>query len=152
MIIATLNDSARSEALHPLFKKFFDYVKTHDLLHAPLGRVELDGERLFINHVEQALVPADKQLLEAHRRYIDIHVVLEGVEQIGWKPLEAVTLEKQPYDEAADCALYADRPTSWATLHPGQFAIVFPEDPHAPLVGEGTVHKLIGKIAIEDVR
>lgn len=152
MILSTLTDSARSEALHPLFRQFFDYVKSHDLLHAPLGRIELDGDRLFINNVDAALVAADTQPLEAHRRYIDIHVVLEGEERMGWKPLEAVTDERQPYDAAADCALYGDAPTSWATLRAGQLAIVFPEDPHAPLVGEGRVRKLIGKILIEDER
>ncbi len=148
MILSTLADSARTEPLHPLFKRFFDYVRGHDLLHAPLGRIEVDGDRLFINNVDAALVDAGSQPLEAHRDYIDIHVVLEGEERIGWRPLGDVADVRQPYDAATDCALYADRPTSWSTLRPGQFAVVFPEDPHAPLVGEGRVRKLIGKIKV----
>lgn len=148
MIISSLADSARVEALHPLFKRFFDYVKTHDLLHAPLGRIELDGDRLFINNSEAEAVDADAQLLEAHRQYADIHVLLDGCEQIGWRPLGEVADVRQPYDAATDCALYGDRPTSWATLLPGHFAIVFPEDPHAPLVGHGRIRKLVGKIKL----
>lgn len=148
MILTTLADSGRIEPLHPLFKRFFDYVKTHDLRHAPTGRIDVDGDRLFINHVETALTDAATQPLEAHRDYIDIHVVLDGEEQFGWLPLADATDVRQPYDAAADCALYADRPSSWLTLRPGLCAIVFPEDPHAPVVGSGRVNKLIGKIKV----
>ena len=41
MIVSNLQNSARVEALHPLFKQLFDYVKANDLLNAPLGRIEL---------------------------------------------------------------------------------------------------------------
>lgn len=148
MILTTLADSGRIEPLHPLFKRFFDYVKEHDLLHAPLGRIEVDGDRLFINNVEADLTDAVTQPLEAHREYIDVHVVLGGEEHFGWRPLADCAAVRQSYDPAADCALYADRPSSWLTLRPGQAAIVFPEDPHAPVVGEGRVRKLIGKIKL----
>lgn len=148
MILTTLADSGRIEPLHPLFKRFFDYVKGHDLLHAPLGRIEVDGDRLFINNVEADLTDAATQPLEAHREYIDVHVVLDGEEHFGWRPLADCADVRQSYDPAADCALYADRPSSWLTLRPGQAAIVFPEDPHAPVVGGGRVRKLIGKIKL----
>lgn len=148
MILTTLADSGRIEPLHPLFKRFFDYVKEHDLLHAPLGRIEVDGDRLFINNVEADLTDSATQPLEAHREYIDVHVVLGGEEHFGWRPLADCAAVRQSYDPAADCALYADRPSSWLTLRPGQAAIVFPEDPHAPVVGEGRVRKLIGKIKL----
>ena len=71
MIVSRLENSSRIESLHPLFKQLFDYVKTHDLLNAPLGRIELDGDNLFINNVNPECVPADKQVLEMHRDYID---------------------------------------------------------------------------------
>ena len=56
MVLGTLKDSARYEALHPLFARVFAYVKEHDLLHAELGRIELEGDTLFINNVEPATV------------------------------------------------------------------------------------------------
>ena len=67
MIVSRLENSSRIESLHPLFKQLFDYVKTHDLLNAPLGRIELDGDNLFINNVNPECVPADKQVLETVR-------------------------------------------------------------------------------------
>ncbi|EXY66042.1 hypothetical protein M085_1478, partial [Bacteroides fragilis str. 3986 N(B)19] len=120
------------EGLHPLFKTLFDYVKTHDLFHAELGRIEIDGDNLFINNVNPECVARDKQVLELHRDYIDVHILLEGTETIGWKAIEDLKDEVKPYEANGDCALYSDAPTTFVDLLPGQFMIVYPEDPHAP--------------------
>ena len=148
MIVSNLQHSERIETLHPLFKKAFDYIKSHDLLHTPCGRIEIEGDDLFINNVNPDLVSAEAQVLEMHRDYIDIHVLLEGEETIGWKPVEDCTDVKLPYDASADCALYADRAQVYTTLRPGQFMIVWPEDPHAPVIGSGKVRKLIVKVRV----
>lgn len=148
MIVSNLPNSQRVESLHPLFKTLFDYVKTHDLLHAELGRIEIDGDRLFINNVNPECVPAEKQVLELHRDYIDVHILLEGAERIGWKAIEDLTTETKPYEQEGDCALYSDTPTTFVDLLPGQFAIVYPEDPHAPVIGQGKIRKLIAKVKV----
>lgn len=148
MIVSNLQNSERIESIHPLFKQLFDYVKTHDLLHTECGRIELAGDDLFINNVNPTCVSASDQVLEVHRDYIDVHILLEGKERIGWKALEDVTDLKQAYQKEGDCALYSDTPTSFVDLLPGQFLIVFPEDPHAPVIGEGKIRKLIGKVKI----
>lgn len=148
MIVSNLQNSERIESLHPLFKQLFDYVKTHDLLHTECGRIELAGDDLFINNVNPTCVSASDQVLEVHRDYIDVHILLEGKEKIGWKALEDVTDLKQAYQKEGDCALYSDTPTSFVDLLPGQFLIVFPEDPHAPVIGEGKIRKLIGKVKL----
>lgn len=148
MIVSNLQNSERIESLHPLFKQLFDYVKTHDLLHTECGRIELAGDDLFINNVNPTCVSASDQVLEVHRDYIDVHILLEGKERIGWKALEDVTDLKQAYQKEGDCALYSDTPTSFVDLLPGQFLIVFPEDPHAPVIGESKIRKLIGKVRL----
>lgn len=148
MIVSSLQHSDRIESLHPMFKKVFDYVKTHDLLNTPCGRIELQGDDLFINNVNPECVAASDQVLEAHRLYIDIHILLEGEETIGWKSIEDCTNETKPYDEAADCALYTEMASAYVKLLPGQFMIVWPEDPHAPVIGEGKIRKLIVKVKI----
>lgn len=148
MIVSNLQNSRRVESLHPLFKTLFDYVKTHDLLHAEPGRIEIKGDDLFINNVNPECVARDKQVLEVHRDYIDVHILLEGAETIGWKAIEDLTCETKPYEKEGDCALYSDTPTTFVDLLPGQFAIVFPEDPHAPVIGQGKIRKLIAKVKI----
>ena len=128
MIVSNLQNSQRIEGLHPLFKSLFDYVKTHDLLHADLGRIEVDGDHLFINNVNPECVTSDQQVLELHHDYIDVHILLEGEEMIGWKALEDLQNE--------------------TSLLPGQFVIVYPEDPHAPVIGSGKIRKLIAKVKL----
>lgn len=149
MIVSNLQNSSRIESLHPLFKTLFDYVKSHDLLHTELGRIEISGNDLFINNVNLESVPSDKQVLELHHDYIDIHIVLEGCETIGWKAVEDLKEEIKPYSKEEDCALYTDKATTYINLLPGQFAIVFPEDPHAPIIGKGKIRKLIAKVKIQ---
>lgn len=148
MIISNLQNSQRIEALHPLFKMLFDYVKSHDLLHTETGRIEICGNNLFINNVYPDAVAKEKQVLEIHNDYIDVHILLEGRETIGWKAIEDLSSEIKPYEKEGDCALYADEPTTYVDLLPGQFMIVYPEDPHAPIIGTGKIRKLIAKIRL----
>lgn len=148
MIISNLQNSSRIEPLHPLFKRLFDYVKSHDLLRAELGRVEIDGSDLYVVNTAADAVPQEKQLLEVHRAYIDVHILLEGEERIGWKALEDAADEVKPYDADGDCALYGDGATAYVDLHPGEFVVVYPEDAHAPLIGCGKIRKLIAKVKL----
>lgn len=148
MILTTLNDAGRILSLHPLFQKLFAYVQEHDLIHAPLGRITIDGDNLFINNVNPQCVSSSEQKLEAHQHYIDVHILLEGRERIGWRALEECTNTVQPYDETSDSALYGDIPTSYVDLLPGQVCIVWPEDAHAPVIGEGKIRKLIAKVKL----
>ena len=148
MILGNLKHTDRIENLHPKFKQLFDYVKNTDLLLVPTGRIELDGEHLFINNVAPQCIEKEKQVLEVHHRYIDVHILLDGKETIGWKAIEDVQEEIKSFSEEEDCALYADRGTTYVDLLPGQFMIVYPEDPHAPIIGEGIIRKLIGKVEL----
>lgn len=148
MILALLSDCERYEALHPLFKQIFDYVKSNDLLHVPAGRIVIDGDKLFINVSDANLVPAESQKLEVHRKYIDIHFPLSGAEIVGWSPLLRLNESEAPFDVENDFALYAEVPSTYFTVNPGEFYIVYPEDGHAPIIGEGVLRKLIVKVLI----
>lgn len=148
MILTNLQNTERIESLHPLFKKLFDYVKTHNLAEEPTGRIDLDGDNLFINNSNPTLIPAEKQVLEMHRKYIDVQILLEGEETVGWKALEDLQHTCKEYDEEGDYALSDEKPTTYFNVKAGQIYILYPEDLHAPIIGEGTVRKAIGKVLI----
>ena len=80
--------------------------------------------------------------------YIDVHILLEGNETIGWKASEELKTEIKSYVKEEDCALYSDQPTTFVNIQPGEFVIVFPEDPHAPAIGNGKIRKLIAKVRV----
>ena len=149
MIYSTLSESKRIESLHPKFKELFDFVKNNDLLNRETGRIELDGDFLFINNVNPTMMKVEEQVLEVHRQYIDVHFPLDKAENIGIKPLKDCTEEKASYNEKDDYALFTDTPTNFITVQPGEFLIVYPEDAHAPVIGEGKLRKLIAKVKLD---
>lgn len=148
MYIGKIERSARIEALHPGFKTLFDYVAKHDFDALPLGRIEVDGDNLYIMNLDIAGADKEAQPLEMHRKYIDVHILLGGADAIGWKPIESIEAYSQDYDESADCALSPDAPQFYVDMRPGDVCIVYPEDPHAPAISHGRIRKLIGKVKI----
>ena len=149
MIIADIKDRERYFALHEKMEQLWEYVLSHDLAHAPAGRIAIDGERVFINVDDSEMQPAEERPLEVHRRYIDVQIPLTASETVGWKPLAALTTAAtEPFDAARDIAFYRERAQAYLPVHPGQFYIMFPEDAHAPIIGNGRIKKLIGKILI----
>ena len=56
----------------------------------------------------------------------------------------------EPNNEEKDIAFFVDRPTAYTKIYPGQFAIYFPEDGHAPGIGEGNIRKVIVKVQVEE--
>lgn len=148
MIYTTLTESSRIEDLHPNFKELFDYVKNNNLLNHEIGRITLDGENLFINNVNPKMMKPEEQVLEVHEEYIDVHFPLDKAEIIGVRPLKDCTKLKSPFNKEEDYALYEDTPSNFITVNPGEFLIVYPEDAHAPIIGEGKIRKLIAKVRI----
>ena len=148
MIVTNLENATRYESLHSAFKQVFDYVKANDLLNTVCGKIVLDGDNLFINNVELTGLAQSEQVLEVHRTYIDIHILLEGEEIVGWKALEDVENMTKVYSSEDDCALSDDIPTSYTKLKAGGVVIVYPEDLHAPVIGVGNIRKLIAKIKL----
>ncbi len=148
MIHSTLKYSERIEPLHPLYKTLFDYVKTHDLRQMECGRIEIDGDNLYINLCTPESKKATEQVHEVHREYIDVHFLIEGEETIGCSIIDDMKELVHDYDPKGDAYLYADMATNYIKMKPGDFLIVYPEDPHAPLIGEGRIKKAIAKVKI----
>lgn len=150
MILNSLNSTERVERLHPLFKKAFDYIKATDFSKMEDGKYELEGSRLFVNVASLFGKKKDEVAIETHKKYIDIQMPLLGVEKIGWKPGCELQEVSVPYSEENDIEFYVDRPTAYTKIYPGQFAVYFPEDGHAPGIGEGNIRKVIVKIQVEE--
>lgn len=148
MIIDSLEEAARYGSLHPLFPRAFDALKGPDLASLAPGRHPLDAEGLYLVIARAEGAGTDGAVLEAHRRYIDIQMVIEGTDLIGWRPLSACTDVRSPYDEAKDVILYGERPLVWNPVGGTRFAVYFPGDAHAPMGGTGRLLRAIIKIGI----
>jgi YhcH/YjgK/YiaL family protein len=56
--------------------------------------------------------------------------------------------ENGDYNPDKDVQLYNEQPDMYFQLTNGQFAIFFPEDVHAPMIGTGEIKKLVIKVKI----
>jgi YhcH/YjgK/YiaL family protein len=90
----------------------------------------------------------DAAKMETHNKYIDIQMPLTTTETMGWKATKELKKITQPYNEEKDITFFADTPTTYIQVQPGEFAIFFPEDGHAPGIAEGNFKKVIVKVRI----
>ncbi|MGI5816494.1 MAG: YhcH/YjgK/YiaL family protein [Armatimonadota bacterium] len=148
MIIDRLENLDRYVEMHPGFEAAFDLIRNFDFDAAEDGPAEIDGERLTINVLRRDLKTKDAAKLEAHERYVDIQVMFSGEEVFGWKLTDECEQPQAPYNAEKDVILYDDTPDGYWPLLENMFVIFFPEDAHAPMVGEGKVEKLVVKVLL----
>jgi YhcH/YjgK/YiaL family protein len=148
MILDTLDNAENYFALNPRFKAAFQYLKNPALNKDTAERIDLEDDQLYALTTHKSGKKRHEAKLEAHRKYIDIQFVLGGIDSMGWRPARTCTKVESPYSEEKDIAFFADEPMMWFPVHPGTYAIFFPEDAHAPMVSDGEIHKIIVKVAI----
>ena len=150
MITDTITNAARYTALHPDFADAVQLLQTLDFAALPDGQVPCGNPniRLFIQ--TETLRTREAALPEAHLNHIDIQVPLNGRETYGW--IDRSRLQHgQGYNEERDIEFFDCEPETWLTLQPGEFALFFPNDAHAPLVGgEKSIRKAVFKICVAE--
>ena len=149
MIIDTLDNAPRYFSAHPLFAKAFEYIQQTDLAGAADGKGDIaDGLKYIISNAPGKTKETSLAKFECHDKFIDIQLCINGVETIGWKPREKCAIANGDYNPEKDVRFYGDTPDTFFQLTDGQFAIFFPEDVHAPMIGNGTIKKLVIKVKI----
>lgn len=149
MILCTLADFQRHASLHPRFPELAELLTRLEPGTWPEGRTELDGEAFYVMTVPEARTRPTAPL-ETHQRYIDVQVVLEGLDTMGWAPLSACPTVREPYDPAGDIAFFEEPPLARFPVPAGHVAVFFPEDAHVPLLGNGErVSKLVFKVRVD---
>lgn len=152
MILDRLEHASRYEGLGPAFRKAFAWLAETRFEGLPDGRQEVDGERVYALLSSYTTAAADSKKLEAHRRYADIQVVLEGEEVLYWAPLEGLRSEVA-YQPEKDVEFFAEPAASSSALHlrPGLFGLFLAQDAHKPgchLGGATAVRKLVVKVQL----
>jgi biofilm protein TabA len=131
------------------WKKAFDFLAGLNE-NSPEGKFEIQGQDIFCSISRyETLVPWECAL-EAHRKYVDIQIVLDGAESIDWYPINVLTI-KDPYDNEKDVEFYNRMQDSWSRIDlcPGIFAVFFPSDAHMPRLMIGEFPKTIKKAVIK---
>lgn len=149
MIIDTIQNAYKYFSIHPLFAKAFDFIHSTDLANKPDGNSDIaEGLKAIFSNKTGMTAEASVAKFECHNKHIDIQLCINGTETIGWKPREKCFKENGSYNEEKDVQLYHEQPDTYFQMTNGQFAIFFPEDVHAPMIGEGNIKKLVIKVQI----
>ena len=150
MIIDTLFNSEKYNTIHPLFAKAFEYIKSQNLAKIEDGKFEIDGDNLIaiVSNKKGISVAESIAKFECHNKHIDIQLCIKGKEQFGWKPRSECKEQKGEYNAEKDVVFYSDAPDMYFQLTDNQFTIFFPEDVHAPMIGEGEIKKMVIKVKI----
>ena len=136
MIVTNINspELKKYATLHPAFNEAFAQMKKILSDGAEDGRIVVDGDRLFINVQSYQSKTENNCAFEAHKRYIDIQLILEGEEIIGFESADELEVTKE-YDPDGDYMLFAlNGRYDKVRVKAGEFAIIFPEEPHAPAI------------------
>ncbi|PKN53776.1 MAG: YhcH/YjgK/YiaL family protein [Deltaproteobacteria bacterium HGW-Deltaproteobacteria-13] len=148
MILDVLENAHRYPALNKGFAKAFDFLLRPDLKELPVGKYEIDSDRVYAIVSKQNGRRKEDALLETHEKYIDIQFVLAGTDDMGWKPKSLCKKPAGEYDHKNDEQIFMDEPDAWITTQSGAFVIFFPEDAHMPLISSGQIHKVVIKVAV----
>ncbi|MEO8416306.1 MAG: YhcH/YjgK/YiaL family protein [Ginsengibacter sp.] len=150
MIVDNLLNAEKYFCMHPLFAKAFDYIKSRDLGTIEPGKYEIDGDQLrsIVSNKKGMTAMESAAKFECHDKHIDIQLCIKGTEQMGWKPRQDCIQQKGDYNPEKDVTFYNDAPDMYFQLTNNQFAIFFPEDVHAPMIGDDEIMKMVIKVKI----
>ncbi len=145
MIIDTLDNLGKYVGLNPLFADVVSFLKENDLSTLEDGKHPIKGGDLFVNITTAKGRTKEAAVLETHINMIDIQIPIDNDETYGYTPLQ--DLPAFEYNAEKDITKYGTTlAQTYVTCRPGQMAIFFPQDGHAPCIGDKDIRKAIFKV------
>ena len=146
MIIETIDNLGKYVALNPLFADVVEFLNSHDLQTLEAGKYPIKDKDLFLNLQVAKQRTKETAFLETHVEMIDIQIPVTAAETFGYTPL--CDLPAFDYNAEKDITKYGDtKAQTYVTVNPGQFAIFFPQDGHAPCITDAPeIKKAIFKV------
>ncbi|MBP8273317.1 MAG: YhcH/YjgK/YiaL family protein, partial [Acidobacteria bacterium] len=124
MVTDRLANADLYRSLSPRIAAALAYVETTDFTALSDGRYDVDGDNIFALVQRYPSKPLLDGRWEAHRKHIDLQVVLSGVEKIGYVSIDQLTAE--PYDENKDLTWLSGEAGQWITVPAGHFTLLWP--------------------------
>jgi YhcH/YjgK/YiaL family protein len=146
MILDTLDRLECYEYISPLMDKVVDFFRNTNLESLEPGRIDLQGDDLFVNVNRQGAQTRDEASIEAHKEYIDIQVPISCDEEMGFIPVAFMPSPSKPYNADRDVAFYPGLCDTYLNVRRGMFVVFFPGEGHAPAITNNGILKLIVKI------
>jgi YhcH/YjgK/YiaL family protein len=151
VVVAHMGDETQNEALAAYLAQVLSGLRDLDTSTDLSGPATFGSLEVTLKDLSYTTEPEERRRFEAHRRNIDVQLLLSGRERIYWAPTSALAPETA-YDPAQDVAFYSGESAGHIDLEPGLAAVFFPADAHKPncRLSEGPpeVRKLVVKIPL----
>ncbi|PNY20338.1 YhcH/YjgK/YiaL family protein [Streptococcus parauberis] len=147
MIIDKLSQLANYKHLNSNLDAAIQFIQNTNLNTISFGKHEILGNDIFMNSMEVTTIKNHDSNFEYHEAYADIHIVIEGEEQIFY----GIGQEKKikDFQQIDDIGFSSFKRYSVIDLIPGYFTIFFPKESHQPgqqLGNDKHIKKVVVKV------
>ena len=132
-----------------IWQKVFAFVKECSA-DTESGRHAIAGEDAYASVFSYDTKPSKEGVYEAHRKQIDIQILLKGRELVYATDIDGLTV-KTEYNVEKDYALFNDpaRLPGATPLTEGFFAVFFPNDAHMTAMSYGKSAENVKKMVVK---
>lgn len=115
----------------------------------PVGHYEID-ENIYVNIDIYNTKDIDNCKLEAHKKYIDIQMLIEGSERLDYISVDGLDISEQ-YDDNRDVMFFEtpDEPINSIQLTPFNFALIYPHEAHMPQINYNNKTHSVKKVVVK---
>ncbi len=154
MIVAKNKNAADYRGIHPLLDRALECLNDEFLNTVGTESTFLEGRDLYATLNLFETQPDDDLFFEAHRNYLDIHVLLSGEERMDIAETEILCPDEAASKPENDFYAFSDRDPEHRSivLRHGDFLVAFPSDAHrvkGQVSGPSSVRKVVFKIRIK---
>ena len=148
MIYDRFENIARYQGFSARFATAFAFLGRAGLASLPEGRVDLIPGEVWATVMRKLARKAEDALFENHSKFADIQCCVEGEEQFGWHGGASPLSVAKPFDAEKDVEMLHGPIVDFLPLRAGRFAVLFPGEPHAPMIGAGQLTKIVLKVLV----
>ncbi len=117
----------------------------------PAGRIYLSDDGLTYANVDEYTTKLHESCrLEAHRKYVDIQIMLDGVEELDYSDVEGLEIS-EAYDAARDIMFFAptEKVLNKVVLSAGKFVLLYPHEAHQPQMAYKNSPEAVKKVVVK---
>ena len=139
-----------SKDIQERINKALEYLKSIDLDKLELGK-NVVNDWLYINVQEYMTKNLSECRFESHKKYVDIQMMIHGIEAIETADIDKLEIETE-YSDENDVMFWKQKPNQMRSIIvDGGYVILYPQNAHMPCVAVDKpvkVKKLVAKVLI----
>lgn len=148
MIFDKIDNIGMYRGISDNLNKAVEWIESVQYQRIEEGKHEICGEEVYAVCMEYMTKDPDESKFEAHRKYIDIQMILGNKERMDVSDISLLEISED-YDATKDALFAKGQESCSICLEPGYFCILFPDDAHMPGINPGVGSVEVRKIVVK---